>query len=148
MIGNRRGRYSTASVSLVSLRPGRTYLTDGIRSTCRVIGVSDDRPGPQVLIRGHGRDSGIPCSRGNGGSARGCLIGDRRGFYPLPGSSRGTVSTHLADGIRSACRPIGVGDDRPGPQVLIRGHGRDSGSPCSRGDGGTARGRLIGDRRG
>ena len=100
------------------------------------------------MIRRHGRDSGSPCSRGDGSSARGRLIGHCRGFYPLPGSSRGTVSTHLADGIRSACRPIGVGDDRPGPQVLIRGHGRDRGTPCSRGNGGSARGRLIGDHRG
>ena len=98
------------------------------------------------MIRGHGRDRGSPRPGGNGGTARGCLIGDRRGRYSTASVSLVSlrpVRPHVADGIRSTCRVIGVSDDRPGPQVLIRGHGRDSGSPCSRGNGGSARGRLI-----
>ena len=146
LIGDRRGRYSPARVSLVSLRPVSTHLPDRIRRACRVIGVSDDRAGPQVLIGRHGRNRGSPCPGGNGGPARGRLVGDRRGFYPLPSSSRGPVSSHLTDRIRSACRAIGVGDDHASPQVLIGRHGRDSGFPRPGRDGGPVRGCLIGDR--
>ena len=148
LIGNGRGRYSPASVTLVSLHPVSSHLADRIGRACRVIGVSDDRAGPQVLIGRHGRDSGSPRPGGNDGPARGRLIGDGRGFYPLPGSSRGPGSSHLTDGIRSACRAIGVGDDRASPQVLIGRHGRDSVFPRPGGNGGTVRGCLIGNGRG
>ena len=148
MIGNGRGRYSPASVTLVSFHPVGSHLADRIGRACRVISVSDDRAGPQVLIGRHGRDSGSPRPGGNGGTARGRLVGDRRGFYPFPGSSRGPGSSNLTDGIRSACRAIGVGDDRAGPQVLIGRHGRDSGFPRPGRNGGPVRGCLIGNGRG